>query len=996
MSNSDLGKALQHGFLDRELHASSRLAPLLINNHNSSTMSRTISAELRDADSFVFSVAFVTPAAVTALKQDLLDFRGSGLIITSNYLGFNTPRVYCELLNIPGLDVRVVPASAGFHAKGYVFRRPGRTTAIVGSSNLTISALSSNHEWNLRFSAANEGHVVAQLEDAIELQKLIAEKIDEQWVERFERNYVPIPRGEQSRPLAGEPPVPVVTDLGVPLLPGPSQQGNLFGTTSSPVVAQRDLARSRPVITPNRMQQSALAALSALRAEGAGRALVVSATGTGKTMLSALDVKNYAPERFVFLAHREQILDKAMSEFELALGAPVNQFGKLSGSSRDLGPQTKYLFATTSSFVNAIRQGLIDSRAFDYALIDEVHRAGARTYLEIIDFLRPDFLLGMTATPERTDGFNVFELFHYNLAYEIRLQKALEEKMLAPFHYFGVTDYTTETGETVHELSDLRHLVSAKRADYLVEKLSQYGQAGEPPRGLIFCSRNAEAKELSALLNQRRLHGFPLRTLALSGADSIKYREAAVRRLEAGELDYLLSVDVFNEGIDIPSLNQVVMMRQTQSSVVFTQQLGRGLRRHEHKDYVVVIDFIGNYTNNYLIPTALFGDTSLNKDQIRRRIIDASNDHIIAGVSSINFDQISKDRVFASLASAKLDSVASLKQEFSRMKNRLGRVPMLLDFARHDAIDPEVIATKFDHYADFVKRVEDTAFQPFDRSAHGMLTMLSREFLNGKRPQELFLLHELVCTGRPVTETEFRAKLADRTLDSSQAVLASVKRILTLEWFTDAERTKYGSEPLVTFDGACYHLSPRWQAAWTAFESFRAYALDVIETGLYLSENRFGFVDSLQVGERYTRKDVCRLLNWQRNEQATMYGYKVDRESHTCPIFVTYHKADDVSESTRYGDEFIDQLTMLWYTRSKRTLASGEVKAIVNEEVPLHLFVKKDDIEGTDFIYLGSPRPSNAVQTTMPDKNGKELPVVTMHLELKQPVDSATFDYLVG
>src|SRR5690625_5289608 len=474
----------------------------------------------------------------------------------------------------------------------------------------------------------------------------------------------------------------------------------------------------------------------------------------------------------------------------------------------------------------------MDEHEFDYVLVDEVHRAGAATYLEILDFLKPDFLLGMTATPERTDDFNVFELFHYNLAYEIRLQAALEENMLAPFHYFGVTDFTTASGETISETSELRHLVSEERADHLIKVLAQYGQASQQPRGLIFCSRNREAERLAELLNERELHGRRLRTMALSGADSIEKREWAVSHIEGVELDYLLSVDVFNEGIDIPSLIQVVMLRQTQSSIVFTQQLGRSLHKYPDQDYVVVIDFLGNYANNYLIPTALFGDTSLNRDQLRRRIIDTDNDHIIAGVSSIDFDRIAKERVFAYLDQARLDSLMNLRSAFRSLRDRIGRTPMLLDFAKHDVLDPEVIAGKYDHYADFVRRATDTEIPALAEDASRVLTLLTREFLNGKRPQELLLLNQLICKPGPLPLAEFQTLLRERGLDCSDRVLESVRRILALEWFTDAERAKYGSDPIVEFDGSCYRLGKRWQAAWEDQQVFAPYAQDALNTGL--------------------------------------------------------------------------------------------------------------------------------------------------------------------
>lgn len=974
MKRSPLEQALAHAFVDGRKAHSSRFSPLLIDNQQSFTMSRAIISELRHADSFIFSVAFITPSAINVLKQDLLDFTGEGTIITSNYLGFNSPATYRELLNFPNLDIRVVDAKHGFHAKGYIFRNQDQTTAIVGSSNLTVSALASNHEWNFRFSAENQGHVVQQIEEAIERQRQIATVVDPAWVEQFECNYRPrVPSYLLDQPARH-------------LLPDEAPTWDINAE------AERRFT-SQPAVTPNDMQASALEALGGLRAAGKRSALVISATGTGKTILAALDVRAVAPDRLLFLAHREQILDKATQEFRLVLDAPKSQFGKLSGSSRELN--AKYLFSTTQSFIRAVRQGDVSPYDFDYVIIDEVHKAGAQTYIDIVKFLEPEFMLGMTATPERTDGFNVFELFDYNLAYEIRLQDALEENMLAPFHYFGVTDFTTADGETVHERSELRYLASEERANYLVRKLEQYGQAAIPARGLIFCSRNEEARELSRLLNQRQLNGKRLRTRALSGEDSVDAREQAVHELECGNLDYLLSVDVFNEGIDIPSLNQIVMMRQTQSSIVFTQQLGRGLRKHPGKDYLVVVDFIGNYANNYLIPTALFDDTTNDKDQLRRRLIGNEGDHIIAGISSINFDKIAKERVFAALSQATLDSMANLKRAYQALKGRLGRPPMLLDFAQHETMDPGVVGTKAGNYARLVRRFE-ASVDPLSDDPDRILTMLTNELLNGKRPQELILLRELIASQRPVRLDAYRRQLSELQLDASDRTVRSVERILTFEWFTDLERKKYGTQPLVTFDGNCYHLAVRWCAAWESGDDFRRFAVDVVETGLKLSQTRYHLADDLIVGERYTRKDVCRMLNWSKNEQSTMYGYKVDRESGTCPIFVTYHKADDITASTKYEDRFVDQQTLHWYTRSNRTLASKEVAAIVSRSVPAYLFVKKDDEEGTAFIYLGQATASDAVQTTMPDKDGKALPVVTMNLELPQPIDGATFDYLTS
>lgn len=297
MTRSPLEQALAHGFIKGRGAHRTRFTPQLIDNQRSFTMSRAIITELRHAHTFVFSVAFITPSAINVLKQDLLDFEGTGTIITSNYLGFNSPATYMELLNLPNLRVKVVGAEHGFHAKGYVFRSQGQTTAIVGSSNLTVSALSSNLEWNFRFTAENQGHVVRQIEEAIQQQETIAEDVNSAWIDHFERSY-------KARPP--------LTWL--------DQHASHIATAELPwdinAEEERRFAET-PTVTPNKMQESALASLSNLRSSGKTSALVVSATGTGKTILAALDVRAVEPERLLFLAHCEQILDKAREEFRL-------------------------------------------------------------------------------------------------------------------------------------------------------------------------------------------------------------------------------------------------------------------------------------------------------------------------------------------------------------------------------------------------------------------------------------------------------------------------------------------------------------------------------------------------------------------------------------------------------------------------------------------------------------------------------------------------------
>ncbi|MGO1593670.1 MAG: DUF3427 domain-containing protein [Ancrocorticia sp.] len=946
------------GFLDKTVEAEKLYNPVLISNEDENTMLRAIRDELRRSSRFDFSVAFVGTGAVGLLKQALLDFEGQGRIITGSYLGFNSPDVFRELMNLPNVDVLVYPDTLGaFHSKGYVFTQIESTTAIVGSSNLTRGALLVNKEWNIRFSALPGGDITDQLVDEIEAQSKLALPLTESWIESYEARYE-----AKARQLA--------------------QVDNF----------EQDSLGS---IMPNQMQGEALERIAELREAGEKRAVIISATGTGKTILAALDVRAALPKRLLFVVHREQILDKAIHEFQRVLGRPANYFGKFSGGTRELDRQ--YVFATIQSLTRPENLDALPRDYFDYVIVDEVHRAGAESYRSLLNHLDPRFLLGMTATPERTDDYDVLELFDHNVAYEIRLQKALESNMLVPFNYYGVTDFIDAAGATIDEVSNLAKLVQPERVDHLVRMMEAYGFPSNV-RGLMFCSRVDEAKELSRLLNQRSVNGNLLRTTTLSGSDSSHFREATVARLERGELDYILTVDIFNEGIDIPCLNQIVMLRQTKSSIVFTQQLGRGLRKSGGKDHLRVLDFIGNYDNNYLIPIALTGDSSLNKDVVRKKLIQANASGTIAGVSSINFDQIARQRVLDSLAKTKLDSMSEIKRVFRDLEKWLAKPPRLLDFARFEAADPVLVATKQlqnnkfkRNYWSFLEYMGAVDSAPNADECH-VLNFLSAELMNGKRPHELILLKELIA-GNNMSPAEFQVYLHTQGMLDSRAVVASVERVLSLSFFKDKEQERYGGLALVVLKHGRYQLNGKVQQLLDRDSEFNDQVHDVIETGLYLARHRYVSSRELIVGERYSRKDVCRLLGWTKNEESTMYGYKVDKDSGTCPIFITYHKAADVTASTKYEDEFLDSRTLKWFTRSRRTLKSKEVKAIVDQEVPLFLFAKKDDAEGTDFYYLGRAAPRDPIEEKMPNDDGSALDVVTMKLDLDEALEPSLYDY---
>lgn len=960
-----LERDIRHGFLSQQYKAAGQYKPeVVLNSSQGVTVLRTLRQELARCDQFVFSVAFVTPGAIAILKQDLLEFEGRGLIVTANYLNFNQPSVFRDLSHLQELgkniDVRIHDAPA-FHPKGYIFRSARKVTALVGSSNLTETALTRNHEWNLKVSAADDSDLAAQLKQLEMDQVGSSQRLTETWIRNYEDNYVPPPppAPRQLRPLEAQSAEPV---------PG--------GGGSS-------------AITPNPMQKEALQAIQDVRDSGHKRAVVISATGTGKTILSALDVKAFGPRRFLFLVHREQIIDRAMDEYKRVLGGVESDYGKVVGAVRQF--DAKYVFSTIQSFSRADILAQVEPGTFDYVLIDEVHRAGADTYQRVLGHLRPEFLLGTTATPERSDGFNIFELFDYNVAYEIRLHDALEEDMLVPFHYYGVSDVTLTDGSTITVDSDVHTLVSQPRVEHIVSALDSYSQQGVKTRGLIFCTRLNEAQRLSEELNQHSLGARLLRTKALTGGHSSQERKDAVDLLENGDLDYLITVDIFNEGVDIPRVNQVVMLRQTQSAIIFVQQLGRGLRKAPGKDHLTVIDFIGNYRNNYMIPIALFGDKSLNKESLRKNLNAAEEDGVVAGVSSVRFDKIARQRVLDAIATARLDNLRELKEEIELITQRVGRTPVLRDFWEHGSVDPVVLATKMKHFPALLAKTHGVEAN-LSPSESNMLHLLSHELLPAKRLQEFVVFQQLI-EEEEATFTNLGHKLAASGLPANERLLKSAVDTFLLEGYNAGDKKRY-QLPLASLgsDGRI-RLAESFRHSYSHNPDFREAVDDVLWTGQRRNASEYRHDRYFTPGSQYSRRDVSRLLGWARSHASTIYGYRTDVASGVCPIFVTLHKADDVEASVAYEDELLDPSTMRWYTRSRRTLESKEVSAIVNHEVVVHVFVQRDDAEGTGFYYLGAAHSEQAEQTTMPGDAGQPLNVVRMILRFEEAIEHSLYDY---
>ncbi|MGT2926677.1 DEAD/DEAH box helicase [Streptococcus cuniculipharyngis] len=947
---AQLLESMQFGFIDRIAFRDVTYAPkILINNVEEKRFVLTdLQEELLKSTAFYFSVAFVTQSGISMIKAQLADLAARGIqgkIVISPYLDFNDPLAMYDLLKLPNVEVRISQETMQLHSKYYLFEQELRQVLITGSSNLTATALKQNYEWNVKLTSTDSGDLLYQTKQEFERVWELSRPLTTDIIESYKRQRKPVIQ---------------------------------VATLEEESIIEYHIGK----IEPNRMQKEALTSLRNVRDNGAHKALIISATGTGKTYLSAFDVQQVNPERVLFVVHREQILRKSLESFQKVLGFADNE-ACIYKSGMDILTK-KYIFATIQTLSRDKNLQSFPPNFFDYILIDEVHKSGAVSYKKVINYFTPAFLLGMTATPERTDGQNIYELFDYNIAYEIRLQDAMAADLLCPFHYFGVTDIMVN-GRLIGEGEDFSNLISAERVNHIVDKIDYYGHSGESVCGLMFCSSKKEAIELSAILNQR---GF--RTQALTGDDSQLIREKAVQELESGALDYLLTVDIFNEGIDIPSVNQVVMLRNTESSIIFVQQLGRGLRKHQSKDYVTIIDFIGNYRNNYLIPVALFGDQSMNKDNYRREVREAN---VISGLTTINFEEIARKQIFESITNTNLSSMKVLRDSYVELQNKLGRQPFLKDFVTYNGIDPLTFFENntFKDYTDVVSKFGEQLIE-FEESSKNFLTFITFECLSGKRKHELVLLKLLLENRGQVSFDTFFEGLIAHDLDISSDVITSVEGVLDLSFLKAQEQRRFGTESLVIRSEDTYYLNDKVLESLQKDPIYLSFFSDVIETGLVKAQD---YPQVFTLGQKYSRREVLKLLNVRRDEPPlNIGGYKIDKETNTCPIFVTYHKSENISDTIKYEDELLNESTLRWFSKNKRTIESPDVKKIIRSSengLRLELFVIKDDAEGGEFYYLGS--------LSYIDGSAEEIEhagesVVSMFFKLNEPVKADLFHYL--
>lgn len=981
----ELRCGLETAYIDGTYASSRAYKPQFISNNykQGKKVLSSIEDELLACEQFQISVAFITMSGIAPLLQTLkeLEKRGvKGEILTTNYLDFSEPEALLKLHGLSNITLKMYDVKEeentgeGFHTKGYIFRKEEIYRIIIGSSNITSAALTSNREWNTKVISTEKGEVAQDIVE--EFKELWNSKYTlefDEFYERYKERYEIIKK-------------------------------------------QRKIARSEELpsiekyrLQPNSMQVGFIVNLKKIIEAGEKRALLISATGTGKTYASAFAMRELGYKRVLFLVHRGQLARQTKKSYQKVFGKNISM-GLVGAGYADYDADFVFAMVQTLNRDEHLKKYRPDE--FDCIILDEAHHSSADTYQKVMSYFKPKLWLGMTATPDKRDddiaGRNIYEIFNYQIAYEIRLQQAMEEDILCPFHYFGISDVSLVDEKKIKAKKiserDFNLLTGDERVRHIIEQANYYGYSGERVKGLVFCSRIDESEELSAKFNAA---GF--RTIALNGSASEEERTNAFERLAMDEadatedmqpLDYIFSVEILNEGVDIVEVNQVIMLRPTESPIVFIQQLGRGLRKADGKEYVVILDFIGNYNNNFMIPVALSGDRTYNPDVIRKYVI--SGNSTIPGASTVHFDEVAKDKIFSSID--KIKGIKTIiKSSYRSLKNRLGRIPYLMDFYENGEVDPLVIIREYKTYQAFLESEEKELYVgKISEKEKTILEYLSKTVLSGTRPYELEILRRFLKQ-EIIYVDEIKKELQDKySNEVDMASFANAIDVLQGHFVSkEEEYKKYSQIDIVNNEEE--RILSRMMGFSEHLQRMEFYhqVNDIVEVGLRRYKEKY--YNKLTDGapfvlyEKYSRRDVSLLMNCGKDLSSTMYGMK--RIGDDVFIFVTYHKVGSLDDEKSYADgkpdyadAFEDNVIFKWDSQIGRGVDSSYMKEVITAPRK-HLLVKKSDAE-TNFYYMGLFDVVDVKPDKKKDNNGRERDIAKVKMKMKHSVRDDLLRYL--
>jgi len=878
-----------------------------------------INENLKTAKEVIISVSFVFKSGLNLIRENLEKFpdKSKITIITSNYLKSSEPEALEMLLDLKALGINVylydcISSNQSFHMKSYFFSNQNTQTLIVGSSNISITAFQKGHELNLLSCDQETGKSFKQIIDGL-LNDPFTKSLTQLLIDEYKAIY--------------------------------NQSENPFKETLN-----------ASLVNPNIIQSDALEILKTERSLGLTKGLIVLATGLGKTFLSAMDVKQFNANKVLFVAHREEILKQSLNSYKRVM--PSKSCGLYQGSKKDR--DSDFIFASIQTLGRIENLKEFDPEHFDYIVVDEFHHVGAKSYKNLVSYFKPKFFLGLTATPNRSDNIDILQYCGNNEIYRKDLIDGIDLNLLCNFDYYGIhdkhVDYTRITWRNkkfdIEELDN--ELNSDNRTSYIYEKWINLRQS----RTLAFCSSIKHCEYMSSYFNAQGHNSLALHSKSLVS------REDAINKLKGGEVEILFTVDLFNEGVDIPEIDTLLMARPTESKIIFIQQLGRGLRLHSNKNIVKVIDFIGNHKSFLDKPAALFGFESTNKNikdflgRYKEGKLDLpKGSRILYDPESVEFmDELSNIKV-------------DYDQFYQEYKLNNGSRPTASDFYQFIGKLTEV-RLRHGSWFEFIDNMGDLS--QADKDCFHEYKSFFREFLektsmtlsfkmvtlkvmleNKFNPMTIGDLSEksfLYLKGSIGLWNEVRSDLKFKSLDES-----NFKKWLTY-WRSNPIKALLETKPVFRLDGEIFSLNFDIQSKY--IESFLNLADELINYRLlsYVVRSDNSYIEkgdpskpfNQQIHKAFDKKDTPKLFGWDRFDQMT--GFFHPENSSNQAIFITLIKSGFQVEH-RYHDYFVNEKTFHW--QSKRSVAQNSRAAlcIKSTERFTHLFVRK-----TDSMFLGANR----------------------------------------
>ena len=883
----------------------------ILTNYTDETFLATIQANLRGCKSFCFSVSFIKKAGLDLLSNDIraaVERGAIGKLITSTYQNFTDVESLRWFLNLATTfsnfechlddecfyDIRTYSTN-GFHTKGYIFEFDERAEIIIGSSNITRYALLKNIEWDLVVNCAKDSEVYCNA------------------LREFEYLWS--------------------STLGLS-----SERISIYSSKISFAIERWDMDYDvvDQRIVPNYMQRKALKELNRNRALGIQRSLIISATGSGKTYLAAFDALNFGPKKLLYVVHEGSILRRSLETFQDVFGGQ-KVCGMYSGEAKET--EADFLFSTNVSMCKNL--DVFKKDEFDYIIIDECHHAVAETYKKIIDYFEPEFLLGLTATENRMDNKDVVEIFDNNIPFELRLRDAIINDLIVPFHYYGIRDELVDYG-----LSDsaerrlIAQMADTGNCEFIHQQIEKHRKDGEKLKALAFCRNIQHARMMSDNLGEY------YKTAFLTGKNKTGERIRAFNDLQSDskDLEILFAVDILNEGVDIPGVNMVLFLRPTESSTIFIQQLGRGLRKYPGKDYVTILDFIGNnYKRSVHIALALGSlsrNSILEKKLLKSMIL---NDFKPLGLNSygvkIFIDDLSKEEIVESIEKENFNSLRYMKTDYLNFKNYLNSpsYPKHIDYLNSDYapnllkfMKIKIGGRKTESYYNFLKGIEEENLPVFSSEQIRVINYLSNLLPLVRRHE--YVIVEKLLTGQK-SEDYLRAVLSAEIASFETEQMEHATRFL----IENGAVTKDGNN----FSIAC-ELEPE----------FTEYVTDLLNYGItdfsarYRGENESDFLmwqdyrmDQVQLKILNNPGDIMKGTYYKDGNMYVFAGLKKDRPE---------------DDPLNYKDKFLSSDVFQWESIAR---ISKDEEERQQQAKQVFVFVRKVKSENgitLPFTYVGT------------------------------------------